>query len=74
MSVTKRENEKERRAAWKFDEITNGFKVEARYCFPTHLPLFLKKKEICINEIRKLNLNMSNNYTKEISLICFHKN
>jgi hypothetical protein len=52
MSVTKRENEKERRAAWKFDEITNGFKVEARYCFPNPPSSFLKKRNmyIYINE------------------------
>jgi hypothetical protein len=44
-SGRKRQKEKEGRVAWKFDEITNGFKVEARYCFPTHL-LHLKKTNI----------------------------
>ena len=48
MSVTKRENEKEGRAAWKFDEITNGFKVEGRYCLPNPSSSFLKKKYIYI--------------------------
>lgn len=46
MSVTKRENEKERRAAWKFDEITNGFKVEARYCFPNPSSSFFEKRNM----------------------------
>jgi len=45
MSVTKREKEKEGRAAWKFDEITNGFKVEARYCFPKPSSSVLKKEK-----------------------------
>jgi len=42
--------EKERRAAWKFDEITNGFKVETRYYFPNPFYIFFHIKEININE------------------------